>query len=210
MYYSIENQTNTKEVGPDYPQANCLTQPYAHEIKFNSFPNFEPKLIYELSKRAKLTDVLSQAAISAHGLLVGERFKIILQGFNLMKHKFYPVTIQTKKGIEQYYWLHLVDSSFINVINYNASKFYWTKSTFRKDVIKLTSFDEYQKLKKENGILWGVSIDEIKLNESFDSNLDLFSSIPFDMGIYVSDRLKKKIEEEKITGIQINEATNFI
>jgi hypothetical protein len=82
MHYSIQYQLEDKIIGKDYPQTECQTQAYAHSLNAWEFPNFEPKLIFNLAKRAILTDVLSNAAISANGLLVNEKVKNILKWVN--------------------------------------------------------------------------------------------------------------------------------
>ncbi|MDR7130071.1 hypothetical protein J2X69_002418 [Algoriphagus sp. 4150] len=209
MYYTIKHETNTEEIGSDFPQASCLTLNEAHNVSFDAFTIPSPNLAFKLGNRTKLTDVLSQAAISAHGLLISHRFKVLLDSFNIMAHKFYPVTVETGKKEELYFWMHLVDMRFNNKIDYSGSTFYWTKSTFRKGSICLSSYEDYLQQKKENGLLWGVGIDKISLGNEFDKTLDLISSIPFDMGIYVSEKLKTAIFENNVTGIKVKEATNI-
>jgi hypothetical protein len=205
MYYTIKKSTG-KEIGSVFPQVSCLTQELAHSIKFTEFVNFDTELLFVLQPGAKLTDVLSQAAISANGLLISHRFKVLLDKFQLMQHKFYRTTIITTESQEIYYWLHFVDTSYKNKIDYEQSVFYWTKSTFKKDIIKLASYDEYLELKKQNGILWGVKAEKIKLDQSFDKPLDMFSCLPFDLGIYISAKLYDALLEQKITGINIQES----
>jgi hypothetical protein len=152
--------------------------------------------------------VLSQAAISAHGLLVNAKVKNLLSGFTIMNHKYYKCLVKDLKGnTHDYYWLHLVDN-FTDRINYLKSVFYWTKSTFRKDVIKLTSYQDYLELKKQNGILWGIDIDQISFDEKFNEKLDLFSCIPFDIRIYTSKKLKGALMD--ISGIKMQEALHFV
>ena len=74
MYYTIKHQTGTVETGSDFPQVSCLTLNEAHSISFDAFAIPEPNLAFKLGNRANLTDVLSQTAISAHGLLISRSF----------------------------------------------------------------------------------------------------------------------------------------
>jgi hypothetical protein len=205
MYYTIKKSTG-KEIGSVFPQVTCLTQELAHSIKFTEFVNFDTELLFALQPGAILTDVLSQAAISANGLLISQRLKVLLDKFQLMPHKFYRTAIVTMEGQKIYYWLHFVDNSYKDKIDYDRSVFYWTKSTFKKDIIKLASYDEYLELKKQNGILWGVKAEKIELNQFFDKHLDMFSCLPFDLGIYISAKLYDVLLQEKITGINIKES----
>lgn len=207
MFYSIDNITGD-ETGV-FPQVSCISQTLAHSIQFDEFAAKIPELVFEIEKRAKVTDVLSQAAISAHGMLISERFKTLMENFRIMNHVFYPAVVKTRTADLQYYWIHLADDSFVNKIDYTKSIFYWTRSTMRKGVIELSSFDDYLGQKEKNGHLWGVDIDKIVLNKNFDMTLDMFGCLPFDMGIYVSERLKNAILSMEISGLELKEAINI-
>jgi hypothetical protein len=208
MYYKLENRTD-KEVGNVFPQVSCFNQKLAHSIKFDEFSNFDTEILFELSPKAKLTDVLSQATISSHGLLINQKVKDLFVGFTIMEHRYYKCIVKDQKGItHNYYWLHIV-KDLTDAINYNLSTFYYTQSGFKKGAINLKSYTHYLDQKKENGILWGVKIDKISLNKSIDI-FDLISCIPFEMGIYISPLLNVHLQENKISGIECNKALNFI
>jgi hypothetical protein len=208
MYYTLENRTD-KEVGSVFPQASCLSQMDAHRLSNDEFPAFTPTLNFELVKKAKLTDVLSQAAISAQGLLINEQFKKLLEEFNLMQHKFYAATVKTKKGDTQYYWMHLSDRDLINCIDYKASKFFRTEYGYREENIELTSFDDYKSKKAKFGKMGTIQSDFIKLNDKFPKNLDCFILPLFDAHLYLSESLTTAVRGENITGIEIKEATTI-
>lgn len=207
MYYTIKNATG-KEVGNTFPQVSCLTQTEAHQLHSDEFPKSNLNLVFELKKKATLTDVLSQATISADGLLVSEKFKDILNSFSLITHRIYPVTINTKKASLTYFWVHLSDT-LKKYINYDASVFYWTEFECQQDMLKIKSFDDYLKKKQKHDMNWSVDIEEIALNSNFENNIDLFIFNPFDYTIYISEALKKSISENNITGLDIIEANNL-
>jgi len=147
MYYSIKNSTG-KDVGNIFPQVSCLNQDLAHSIQFDEFSNFDREILFKLEPKAKLTDVLSQAAISAYGFLVNNKVKQILEGFNLMEHRYYKCLVKDQNGVvHEYYWLHLSDPSLVLTIDYPKSKFFTLEYGFRDADINLTSYDEY-KIKK--------------------------------------------------------------
>ncbi len=210
MYYKIEHNTDAKVSGSTYPQAECLTLSNAHSIKFDEFSNPDNlKLEFKLASRAKLTDVLSQAAISAHGLLINQKLRDILEGFNLMQHQYYPVNVVTKKSIEQYYWLHLVDNSFVHFIEYSESKFFRTKFAYREEEIDLESYEDYIEKKTRFGTMCGIQSDFLKLTSNFKSRLDLFVFSRFDSSIYVTEKLKSKISDIGFTGIMFETASTI-
>jgi len=210
-HYSLSNSTG-KETGRTFPQLHCLTQPYAHSMSSWEFPDFKPKLIFELQKTAKLTDVLSNAAISASGFLISSKVKDILDRFNLMKHKYYDAIIVIPKTGEtlNYHWLHLCQPELINQLDYEKSVFYETRWEFREDIIKLTSYKHYEELKaKDKNAMFGVELDEIFVVETFDKELDIFTFIPFSGQKFISSKLKVAFDENKVTGFNYEEATEI-
>lgn len=207
MYYTLDNRTD-KEVGLIFPQVSCLSQMDAHRLEYNEFPSFTPKLVFALDRKTKLTDVLSQAAISAHGLLISEQFKKLLEGFNLMQHKFYAATVQTKKG-DMLYWMHFADNDLINCIDYKASKFFRTEYGYREEDIELVSFADYKTKKKKYAKTGTIQSDFIQLNDNFSRNLDCFILPLFDSHLYISEKVTQAIEVENITGIEIKETTTI-
>jgi hypothetical protein len=209
MFYSVDNRTD-KEVGSVFPQVSCLSQSYAHLLRSNEYPPANIKLVFELENRAKLTDILSQAAISADGLLINEKVKTVFENFNLMNHIFFPVSIKTKDGVLNYYWLHL-NESFISAIDYKNSTFCWTEYELEQDSVDIISFEDYIVKKKKNGIYWGVNGETIKLlPNKFKDEIDLFNLGPFDFTIYISDRLKEALEKANISGIEIEETSGVL
>lgn len=205
MYYSIENKTD-KEVGNVFPQVSCVSIELAHQIQFDKFSYFDSELLFELQPKAKLTDVLSQAAISAHGLLVNTKVKDLFSNVNIMQHQYYKCLVKDLKGFtHDYYWLHISDYSILNKINYKESKFYLRESGFREDNIELSSFDDYKNKKDSLGILFTVHADNIVLSREFDNSLDLFSIPIFTKKIIISQRLKDLIISKEITGVLIDQ-----
>ena len=83
----------------EYPQVKSMTKGYdldalnsvwaLHEVR-NTKPKFKPNLdSFVLHKKAALTDTISAGYIGGRRLLVSDRFKRLLQKFNLTKHIFF-------------------------------------------------------------------------------------------------------------------------
>lgn len=208
MYYSIDYKTD-KEVGNIFPQVQCLSQMHAHQLHADEFPSFRPILHFELERKAQLTDVLSQAAISAQGLLVSEQLKGIIEQYKIMKHKFYPATVDVKSKTFSYYWLHLVDTSFLHKIDYKRSDFFRTEYGFREDDIKLNSFDDYKKKKEKFGNMGTIESDFLFIDESSFVDYQLITFPLFDDKIYVSSKLFSTLQKKGIKGIEFKEATTI-
>ncbi len=208
QYFKITHSTG-KETGRDFPQLHCLTQFHAHQLNAWEFPSFTPKLEFELNKTAKLTDVLSNAAISTYGFILNDKVKDILTRFNLIRHKFYDAKIFLQKTGEvfSYNYFHPCDPDLSRLLDYDKSVFYETEWTFRENIIKINSFDHYKELKsKDKDAKFGVDLDQIYVNEKYDKHLDLFCFLPFANSTYVTKRLKDELEKSNLKGLAFEDA----
>jgi|SRR5690606_22365631 len=210
-YYILKNDLDEKIVGKDYPQVDCLTMHQAHLI--TSWRLFDPKpnLKFKLKKRALLTDVLNKSAISSAGFLINLKIKKIFDEFNIMRHQYFDVSVEAKNGeILNYFWLHLTEPQLTEKLDFNKTIFFETEFTFRKQPILLKSYNHYKDLKeKDLEASFGVELEKIALSDNFDNSLDMFTFLPFDKNVYISERLKNTIEENEIKGFKIEKATNF-
>jgi hypothetical protein len=206
-YYKMKNST-AKETGRVYPQVNCLTQFYAHQLSPWEFPSFVPKLDFELRKAAKLTDILSTAAINGDGLIMSDKAKAVFSKFNLIKNKFFNANIIILKTNQTvpYNYFHPSEPELSKVIDYKKSKFSETEYTFKKNSIEITSYNHYLDMQaKDEEAKFGVVLDEIYVTEEFDKTLDLFTFLPF-CDTFISDRLRDELLAEGISGLVFEQA----
>lgn len=209
-YYILSNSLDTKIVGNDYPQVDCLTMNQAHLITSWQFFEPKPNLLFQLKKRAKLTDVLNKSAISSTGFLINEQVKSIFDGSNIMRHQYFNAIVINKKNELNYYWLHLTQPELSKHLDYHKTIFYRTEWTFREEPILIKSYEHYSELKsKDKKASFGIELDKIVLSDKFDKSLDMFTFLPFDNNVYISENLKNKIELSNIKGFNIEEATKF-
>lgn len=223
-YYIIKPAISNIDTGTAYPQVQKMSSDYNYEAKDSvhalsrtilPIPDFTPNLEYfVLHNQAKFSDLLSVAVIHG-GLLVSEKFKKILQQFNLINHQFYTATVANKKERNTYFWLHTKEPLY-KYINYSKSSFVVLLNyAHQVGQINITSYEDYltqKEILKANNEGKTISIwaDKIMFDSSFNTNLDLFKIGMFDSNFYVSDRLKHTIEENNITGTLINQATNLL
>lgn len=171
------------------------------------FPNIDIPLIFELHKKAKLTNCLSQGAIASGGFLVDEKVRDLLADFTLIAHKYYPTEIIGKKGeiIGNYKWLQ-IEEVLTEEIDYDKSVFYETNGISIIGERKIDSFQWYEEQKVEKGWRFGMNAKSVVLKrDSRLSKVDLFRLFPFDHEIIISERLKNAIEKSGITGFEIEE-----
>ena len=204
-YYRLSHNTDSKISGI-YPQAECISLGKAHSIRFDEFPEHGLKLDFLLASKAKLTDVLSQAAISAHGFLISSKLKKLLENFTLLNYRFYEVTLTTNKGDETYYWLHLVDENLVQYIDFSRSKFFRTEFGFWEEDITLGSYPDFRERKRSYGMMGNIHATHLHLNNNFDRNLDLFLIADLHTKVYIKETLYAELLTQKITGLDIQKA----
>jgi hypothetical protein len=210
-YYIISEAAGTKETGMEYPQVKSMTKGYdlnapnsvwaLHEVR-NTKPKFKPNLdSFILYKKAGLTDTISTGYIGGRGLLVSERFKKLLQNFNLTKHIFFSATVIKEDKVNKYFWMHLVDSDYRKNVVFVKTKFSnWPR-------LKLKDYDDYLRFDKEEDKFGQLRAGRVTLDKKFDKTLDLFMISAFDQNLYTSKNLIDAIRESNITGLEIVDST---
>ena len=172
------------------------------------FPDFEPEFIWELEKKAFLTDVVSTSNMPANGFLINQKVKDILSHFNIMEHKIYPATLIVNGDRLEYFWLHFKDceEKYLGGIDYGKSTFSITNLVYRKiQDINLESRDDFWK-EKMNLPLKHIRADKISLtNELKKEEKDLFYIAYIHSDYFVSERLLELLKTYKVTGLEIKE-----
>jgi len=210
-YYIISNAAGTKETGMEFPQVKAMSKGYdlnapnsvwaLHEVR-NAKPEFKPNLdSFVLYKKARLTDTISAGYIGGRGLLISERFKKLLQKFNLTKHIFFPATVIKDDSAYKYFWMHLVESDYREYVVFPKTRFSnWPK-------LKLKDYQDYLKFDKGEDKFGQLRADFVTLNKKFNQTIDLFMISGFDQNLYISQKLITAIKENSITGLEIKDAT---
>lgn len=178
---------------------------YGHDSGFRrgDFPHKDFKLEgIPLDKPAKHSDFISVGALLS-GFVINEKVRAILSTSKLPPHRFYQVTFdQAGKMVEGYYWLYfnLFDGS--KFINYQKSVFDTKEEeqTLGKN-ISIESCNDYINLTRRMNR--GVGVEKIVFDTTFDSSIDLFGMRFWGSRNYISERLKRKLEEKNITGYEL-------
>jgi len=204
QYYIIKPAVDTPETGNAFPAAESydnydFNAPNSvHKLNFREFPDFVPDIRFKLAKGAKLTDMLSQAAISAHGFLINEKLKNVFEQFNMVPHKYYPASIEDHHGnFHQYFWLHLVWEN-TSIINWASSLFFYANFE-EKRKLSFKSIEDYNLKKKELGMFVPIQIEHIELiNVNYDLFVHPFQALPL-----VSPIAKDVLANSHLSGMSI-------
>jgi hypothetical protein len=202
-YYIIKPAVDTQETGNVFPSAESYNDydfnspNSAHKLTFREFANFEPDIRFKLARGAKLTDMLSQAAISADGFLINEKLKKTFEQFDIVPHKYYPAKIEDRQGrFYDYFWMHLVGESMA-IVNWQKSKFFFMHYEEKK-LLAFDNLEAYLKKKKELGMFVPIQIDHLEI---MDTKYDIFVH-PFQALSIISDTVKKALVNNNISGIR--------
>jgi hypothetical protein len=213
MYYILKPAVGTEETGNAYPAVESypdydFNAPNSvHKLDFREFPNFDPDIRFKLAKGAKLTDMLSQATISAHGFLINEKLKNAFEQFNIVPHKYYPAKIEDRNGnFHNYFWMHLVWKEGINFINYEESVFFKRKFSNNLGHIKLSSDEDFWSKKEEMGSRYMIGIECLKFKHKPSYPLLV---IPYKTDIVVDESLKDILSNYSGTDFQIVDYLKF-
>ncbi|CAG2532815.1 hypothetical protein MAR621_03009 [Maribacter dokdonensis] len=175
----------------DNPCAPSKLREYIRE--HNDFPPFIPKLELEIYDDPEFNKINDFIFGPIKKFCISEKVKGILSNFNLPKHRFYPVKVRVpkkylgifkvKKEIESPYYAFFYDSFHISNMD------------------NCIDFDNTIVTKDDLGI---DKSTKVFFNNNFDHSLDLFE-IKLSWMTYVSERLKDKFIEEKVSGIEFSE-----
>ena len=143
-----------------------------------------------LKKRAKLTDVLSFSPMSYS--LFSTKLRTILSDYRLQDHRYFKAQVTNGTDLYQYHFMYMRHFGF-NTIDFPKCEFAIGNHYDGYKSVHFESFDALKQSKhfpaRKRIVLKGV-----------DDSLDMFKTKLLGEAI-VTEKLKKKLEEEGITGI---------
>lgn len=221
-FYKINYSINPKIVGklPKYsdsqingfidPENNSVerTDKYQHK-GLTYIPEGIDMHKFKADDNAKITDLMSSLFFASQGFFVSNQLNEILNSFILSNVKVYDATIFFKESILKYHFLDFIRT--YDIVDFSNSKFIGDHSSPLMRIgggeISVLSFEDYKEkgrlLRNEKGFVFEIIPVKLVLNYSSD-----MLQFPFSGLKYVSEHLKQKIEEEKLTGVEF-EDTNI-
>jgi hypothetical protein len=213
-YFELETTVKRKYTGkttkqckniPNNAPENWLKGLDATSNFSNNEPiKYENKLIFELENDATLTDAVSVSLVSSKYILVNERLMGILKSFNIPYTSIHKAKVISLDKTHDYYYIHFYWTEN-HGIDYNKSKFYYANSIFENKIadIEIKSYQDY--LEKSNKLdRKGIYASEIYLDSNFNADIFGFRFIVFKY-LFISERLKKALVKNKITGFDFTE-----
>lgn len=214
-YFAIENSLNEKILGK-IPQV----KEYIFHCDVEDEPTFIDKFIFEkieinpilsnvnLYSNAKQTDFIDTYGYVGFGFgyLISNKFKDILNPFNVYGIQYFETyIIQKNQKFDNYWQTNIYDFPY-QYIDFKKTTFFIKDSMKRKIIsgsLEIHNLDDFYK--KIDSLKFPESISISNVSFDTNMNLDFFSLRFFENGGYkgiVSERLKNEIEKNEITGIE--------
>ncbi|MDR6194073.1 imm11 family protein [Siphonobacter sp. SORGH_AS_0500] len=224
IYYRLTNTVDPKIVGVtdgagqvhievgDFLERNQWYKSIFHETELAGKDWWKPwaeitkyaQPLYKvfMEKKAKHTDYID---FSMRGFAVNNQLREILESSHLpQNHKFLQTTfIQKEKIVDGYWWFVYDMDTGEQTVDFAKCEYdlrYHKRNFGENFAVNIQTYQEYMNVFYETGSAVGVS--KLVFNQNFDQELDLFGMQFLGSKNYISDRLLKKMEANRITGYE--------
>jgi hypothetical protein len=189
-------------------------KPSANAVLRNAEKDFhvEPPVLefemYDDPEFNRINDILH----APKDFIINERTKEIFESFRLPEHRFGKAKVSRNdkkilflktRNEYPYHWLYFGESAWARLyeqIDFRSSDIEVYEAKTRCD-IKIERLDDvYKLINSERSYTWKTN--KIVLTKEFDSSIDLFQLPLFSWMTYVSDSLRNKLLEEKVSDIK--------
>jgi hypothetical protein len=202
-YFIIKPAVGTLETGMAYPAVESYDDydfnatNSVHKLNYREFPDFEPDIRFKLAKGAKLTDMLSQAAINANGFLINDKLRKVFEKLNSVPIKFYNAKVEHIGAFNDYFWMHIVWPEGNTYVDFTETNFNITEFGNVIESITINSYDELAEKQKLHGVIKMIYAKKIVMRDPY---YDIFPN-PINTGIIISDKSRYHIESVNPTGV---------
>ena len=198
--------------------------PQVMEVKHNCHVAYEPGFIRHhsfekigfqpitstpvLHPKSKKTDLIEHLGIGfSHRLVMSGKLKDIFEAHNNDRFQCFQCPIYHRGNEDKSYWI-------IHPYKFNQEYIDFNKSDIqirirdpkggtklqKIEISSLVDFNSSKEFYKENGSI--LSVCQIVLKENIRDDFFMLRGIEGGLGYFVSERLKKEIEENQCTGIE--------
>lgn len=207
-YYILDLETDRKKVGK-FPQVDTVEGLNKEKLDFfyslNSkrFPVTMPALQwFSFEKATKATDVIGNGYIDLGvGIFINEKFKTVIAQYTTVNVRYYKAEIKKAGQILSYFLLYILDST--ESIDFHRSTFGAGDVLGRPTGIEFMVADS-RKLEEKVQELIETNKLVIPISICLNQKLDLVR-IPYEPSIFISEELKARLAEEKLTGFKVEE-----
>jgi len=177
--------------------------------------------LFELAPKAEVTDMLTKLVQPPRTMVISDRLKEILMGFDIFDHRLHPLQIRDDAGKVLKYWLLEWRDDVVEHVDFARSRFSKMDLFLRTPTVPLPlgSLSEYQERlrtinKEAPQSHWTIRADRIVFATMDWRGQDMFDlgslSRIVQRGPIISDRLLGALLDAGITGVQFSRADHII
>lgn len=217
-FYKLSNSIDDAIVGK-YPQGEkSIVQGNIEQLYGVTVPDNEGLVLPELLlvDKAIITDYIQVVTINSFFFLIlNKKFKTLLNNFNVEKANSFAINIHHKKKIiASHSIFYLLESKEDICVEYSKSSFYTGTLKDYKYVGETVAINNSIDFRIFNDKLLSEGLylkcKELHLNFSnIKDDLIRVTNAMFGSGYYVSERLKKAIESNNLTGMSFKECNVY-
>jgi len=211
-FYSI-NYTAEESVIASYPQIidyvgdlAKFRKQLSSDLRVNELPFFEFSLdSFVLNPRSELTDFVSTGIIDWTGFMVSGKVKKLLESSELPPHKFYKATLLHRDtSYSDYYWfLPVVEAEeFIKLDSSFEIVDWFDKNNVVQECVVFQSIADIKAFAQKEAGIMRIKPKKVFLKKR-NCTYDLFRFTKINFDFIISEKLKNKLEERKITGYEV-------
>ncbi len=217
-FYRLQFTLNSKYYGSkngyvkDYIHKSSIYDPkYIGRIKYEKI-DFKPYLLdIELFENSKIADLIESGGQVSTKLILSSKLKSIIEKHRKTGMQFFNINILHKKNIYSDYWILNMYEFNLEYINFEeCSIFYEKKSddydtTYKTENIRINpkSYNEFltyrEKAQEKMEI---IKIERLSILDPTPENFFMLKHVHGGVGYFVSEILKKEIEDAGCTGIE--------
>ncbi len=217
MYYKISIGFDKIVYGTDWPQTNETIYPcsidhplFIKQWRFKKTPLNVITPIPKLKAKAILTDLIGTSSNgSEYALTISNKLKSVLEKYNTGNVEFIPIKMQKGvRDIKGYWMTNILGFDNQECANYNLSTVFLKGKGYNEYIqMKIKDYHHHlEERSKERNIeqegYWSIYIHKLVLSKSISNNLLIINFIKNGViGYYVSEKLKKEIEDAGCMGI---------
>ncbi|QJD77069.1 hypothetical protein [Spirosoma rhododendri] len=159
----------------------------------------------ELNPKSKLNDFLDVALLS--GYIVSGKVQNILSTLHLPPYKLYDVSLYHQGQFipSVYKWFYFNRFNGRDIIDFEKSQFDLTLvEHIHKVKIKITSYEEYERVSQQYGRL---GVIKIVFNKNLNPDLNIWGTKIISTNDFISEKAIQIFQEHKVTGYKIFKQT---
>jgi len=208
MYYRLHQSLDKKLLGV-FPQTIFAQFGVPMDHPDNLFSHYAKKVADPdtvivpqpvLEKNAKHTDLITNL-YAAGRLIISDLLKKILDKTGSAGLQFFPTNLIDKSSTVPGYWIVTTFAYDYGAIDFSASRFSIHELGANRISIEIANANEFLSIVNQTAYPKGISIDTLFFLPDLKADLLLLRYVYGGVGYFVSEKLKKEIEDAGCTGI---------